>query len=109
MHQMKYVLHRERTGEDGGVFIIILLSSASAQGHSLSSFWRIAYGVQRCVKTHKQHLRQWQPGTPSVPHSPSKSAHVASHLLRPSSLLLLLAVSTVVAFQKAHLSSGLLT
>lgn len=67
--------------------IIILLCSSLPEGHGLHPFRWIANGVQRCVKTHKQHLQEWQPGIPSVPHSPSKSAHVRSHLLRPSSLL----------------------
>lgn len=58
-----------------------------AEGHRLPSFWWNANGVQRCVKTHKQHLQEWQPGIPSAPCSPSKSAHVCSHLLRPSALL----------------------
>lgn len=71
------------------VIIIILPSSASAQGHSLHPFWWIADRAQCCVKTDKQHLQQWQPGTPSVPHSPAKSASVLSHLLRPSYPLLL--------------------
>lgn len=90
MYQMKHVFHCECTREDGNVvclyYHLFKKSSASAQGHSVHPFWWIAYGVQRCVKTHKQHLQQQQPGTPSVPRSPSKSAHVPSHLLRPSSL-----------------------
>lgn len=43
-----------------------------AEGHRLPSFWWNANGVQRCVKTHKQHLQEWQPGIPSAPCSPSK-------------------------------------
>lgn len=90
MYQINYASHCRCTTEDGSVFIfiiIILLCSSLPEGHGLHPFRWIANGVQRCVKTHKQHLQEWQPGIPSVPHSPSKSAHVRSHLLRPSSLL----------------------
>lgn len=89
--------------------MVISPSRASAEGQSLHPFWWIADGAQCCVKTDKQHLQQWQPGTPSVPRSPAKSASVASHLLRPSSPHPLPYSSTVVAFKETHLSSGLST
>lgn len=81
---MKYVLEKMAVFF---IIIVILPSSASAQGHSLHPFWWIADWGQCCVKTDKQHLQQWQLGTPSVPRSPAKSAYVPSHLLRPSSPL----------------------
>ena len=84
------ILHAECTRKDG----VFILSSPLfyhllplPRAIALSSFGDFANRVQHCVKIHKQHLQQWQPGTPSVPRSPAKSAHVPSHLLGPSSHL----------------------
>lgn len=90
MYQMKYLSHCEWIREDGSAFISIIIKMCIyclSPGQYSIPFWWIADRVQRCVKIHKQHLQQWRPGTPSVPHSPAKSAHVPSHLLRPPSLL----------------------